>query len=67
MNNPPPLGCNSWHHGNGVLVCGSIRIATADFDTNPSKEFQNQMFDWICTTLNQEAQKYELDQYGPSA
>ena len=52
-----PLGTNRWHHGNGVLVCGTVRIATADFDTNPPQEFQTRMFDWICQTLNEEANK----------
>ncbi len=42
----------SWHHGTGVLVCGTTRIASADFDTNPSEQFQNEMFDWICEALN---------------
>ncbi|KVQ87305.1 hypothetical protein WK09_19900 [Burkholderia ubonensis] len=41
-----------WHHGNGVLVCGSIRVAVESFDTQPSQEFMGQMFDWICETLN---------------
>lgn len=41
-----------WHHGNGVLVCGSIRVAVESFDTQPNQEFVDQMFDWICETLN---------------
>lgn len=41
-----------WHHGNGVLVCGTIRIAVESFDTLPSQEFKDQMFDWMCETLN---------------
>lgn len=47
-----PLGNSEWHHGNGVLCCGTLRIATADFDTNPSEEFREEMFDWIVAKLN---------------
>lgn len=53
-----PLLTGHWHHGNGVLVSGSIRIARADFDTNPPQTFQNEMFDWICKTLNKEIDLY---------
>ncbi|WP_431290438.1 hypothetical protein [Burkholderia cepacia] len=49
-NEAPLIG--RWHHGNGVLVCGSIRVAVESFDTQPSQEFMDQMFDWICETLN---------------
>jgi hypothetical protein len=41
-----------WHHGNGTLCCGTLRIAREDFDTNPNPEFKKEIFDWICTTLN---------------
>jgi len=47
---PPLVG--RWHHGNGVLVSGSIRIARWDCDTNPPQEFQNEVLDWACATLN---------------
>lgn len=47
----PPL-TGHWHHGNGILVSGGVRIARADFDTNPSDEFAKPIFDWICQTLN---------------
>ncbi|CAG9225672.1 hypothetical protein [Burkholderia vietnamiensis] len=49
-NEAPLIG--RWHHGNGVLVCGTIRVAVESFDTQPSQEFMDQMFDWICETLN---------------
>jgi hypothetical protein len=58
-----PLGTNNWHHGNGVLVCGGVRIARADFDTNPSREFQENMFDWICQTLNDGHEKQKLHEH----
>ena len=47
---PPLLG--RWHHGNGVLCSGSLRIATWDCDTNPPDEFRDEVLDWVCSTLN---------------
>lgn len=44
-----------WHHGNGVLVCGTLRIAVESFDTNPDVALKNEVFDYICRTLNQAA------------
>ncbi len=41
-----------WHHGNGFLCMGTLRIARADLDTNPSAEVQSAFFDEICATLN---------------
>jgi hypothetical protein len=41
-----------WHHGNGALACGTLRVARADFDTNPSETVQAEVFDWICEVLN---------------
>lgn len=46
----PLLG--EWHHGDGVLCSGSLRIARADFDTNPADAFKREVFDWMCATLN---------------
>ncbi len=62
----PPL-TGDWHHGNGVLVSGTIRIAVADFDTNPPPEFQDQMFDWMCQVLNKAIQEYRANQPDPFA
>lgn len=47
----PPLP-GRWHHGNGVLVSGTIRIARWDCDTNPPVEFRDRMMAWMCDTLN---------------
>lgn len=52
MNKTPPL-IGRWHHGNGVLVCGTIRIATEDIDTLPCEEVKEALFDWMCKTLNE--------------
>lgn len=48
---PPLLG--RWHHGSGHLVCGTLRVASETFDTNPCDEFKDEMFDWMCDALNQ--------------
>lgn len=57
LNRPPLIG--QWHHGDGVLVCGTVRVATADFDTEPSEQFKAQMFDWMCEALNAPIVKQE--------
>lgn len=59
MTTTPPL-TGSWHHGNGTLVCGSINVARADFDTNPTQDFQNDLFNWICETLNSRINEYDV-------
>lgn len=55
---PPPL-TGRWHHGNGVLVSGSIRIAQWDCDSNPPKEFRDEVLDWLCATLNTAIERFE--------
>ena len=47
----PPLS-GRWHHGQGCLVSGTIRIAKWDCDTNPPVEFREDMLDWVCEALN---------------
>lgn len=47
-----PLLTGQWYHGNGVICCGTRRIARADFDTNPSWEFKNKVLGWLCETMN---------------
>ena len=46
-----------------MLCSGSLRIARADFDTNPPEAFQAEVFEWMVTTLNAvlatEQAKYE--------
>lgn len=54
-----------WHHGGGTLICGTLRIAREDFDTNPSDEFRKAVFDQIVRTMNDaanvaEAQKHNV-------
>jgi hypothetical protein len=41
-----------WRYSNGYLCCGTLRIAKMDIDTNPSTEFETELFEWICKTLN---------------
>ena len=52
---PPLLG--HWRHSNGVLCCGSLRIATDNFDTSPSADFVAEIWTWICETLNKGGSK----------
>lgn len=54
----PPL-TGRWHHGQGYLVSGSIRISSWDCDTNPPIEFRDQMMTWICEALNQAVEAYD--------
>lgn len=50
-----PLG-GRWHHGNGCLVCGSFRVAKADWEAGvcTADNLRERVFDWICATLNGE-------------
>lgn len=41
-----------WHHGNGVLCAGTLRIAREDFDSNPADKVKKDIFDWMCSALN---------------
>ncbi len=36
----------------GFLCCGTLRIAATDIDPNPNKEFEIEVFNWICEKLN---------------
>jgi hypothetical protein len=56
-SSPPLLG--RWHHGQGFLVSGTIRIAHWDCETNPPTEFQDQALQWICDSLNAAVKAYE--------
>jgi hypothetical protein len=35
-----------------VLCCGTLRIAVDSFDTDPAPEFQAEIWEWVCETLN---------------
>jgi hypothetical protein len=41
-----------WHHGNGHLACGTLRIARWDCDTNPPEAFREELLGWMCEALN---------------
>lgn len=47
-----------WRHGDGYLICGTLRIARADFDTDPSPEIQTELLDWIVSSLNEAQNSY---------
>lgn len=53
---PPLIG--RWHHGQGYLVSGTIRIASWDCDTDPPEEFRDRLLDWVCDTLNAAVQDW---------
>lgn len=48
-----PFLLGTWRHAHGEIFCGTLRIARADFDTDPNIEFRTRVFDEICATLNQ--------------
>jgi hypothetical protein len=50
VSKPPLTG--RWHHGCGTIVSGTLRIAREDFEYNASDECRDEIFDWICATLN---------------
>lgn len=47
-----PFLLGRWHHGDGFVVCGTLRVLWADFDTTPSAEFQQRFLAWLCETMN---------------
>ena len=49
---PCPL-TGEWRHGNGAICCGTLRIARADFDTDPDPEYQREILDYLCASANQ--------------
>jgi len=57
LRKPPLLG--RWHHGEGVLVSGTIRIAQWNCDTNPPQTFRDKVLGWMCETLNYAVNEYE--------
>ncbi|MDO9178674.1 MAG: hypothetical protein Q7U16_10250 [Agitococcus sp.] len=56
----PPLR-GRWQHGNGVLVCGGVKIATANFGANSSAQIQTEIFDWMCDALNIRSYMHNLE------
>ena len=49
-----PVLLGRFHHGQGYLCSGSMRLLRADFDTNPSEEFRDEVLDWIAEVMNAE-------------
>ena len=47
-----------WRHSFGILICGSMRIAKQNFDTDTSIGFKNEVLDWMCQTLNESQSIY---------
>lgn len=49
-----PVLESRWRHANGFLMCGTLRIAREDFDTDPDEKFKRLVFDQIVNALNAE-------------
>lgn len=47
-----PTLTGHWHHGDGVLICGTVRVAREDFDSAPPRTFKKEFWDWVCNTMN---------------
>lgn len=39
-----------FRHSNGVICCGSLRVARADFDNNTAPEVQKEILDALCAS-----------------
>lgn len=50
VNRLPLTG--GFHQGNGVLVCGTVRVAREDFDTDPSDQFRKEFWTSLCDVMN---------------
>lgn len=48
---PPPF-TGYWRGGNGVISCGTLRIFSENFDTNPANDVKAVIVKWVCDTLN---------------
>lgn len=66
VGDEPPLG-GHWHFGNGVVVCGTLRIFGEDFDTDPADDFKESLLKWVCDTLNAAQDAYRSAQSGQRA
>ncbi len=42
-----------YRHSNGYLCCGTLRIARADFDTNPPQAMRDATLDWLAQLANE--------------
>lgn len=58
---PPFTG--HWRGGNGVISCGTLRIFSENFDTNPADHIKAGIVKWVCDTLNaaQKGQQVRAD------
>jgi len=41
-----------WRVESGVIVCGSVRMFSEDFDSYPSQPVNEDLLRWVCETLN---------------
>ena len=54
---PPPVLTAAWRISEGTLCCGSLRIATFDFDTNSSEDVKQAIFKQMLDGLNKQLAK----------
>jgi hypothetical protein len=48
-----PVLLGTWRTSNGMIFCGTLRIAAADFDTNPTDAHRDAVLQDICDTMNE--------------
>ncbi len=52
----PPLP-GEWRHNQGMIFCGTIRVAVQDFDNEPSDERKIEILDWMVMALNEQRER----------
>ncbi len=63
---PPPF-TGHWRGGNGVISCGTLRIFSENFDTNPANDVKAAIVKWVCDTLNAAQQPGAAPRHDSSA
>jgi len=53
------LSSGRWRVNEYGIYCGTLRIATFDFDTDPSADFQTEVYEYMERSLNKAAQAAE--------
>ena len=53
-----------WRINEGILCCGTLRIANFDFDTDPSEQFKQGVYKQILDALNGPLERCKADRDG---
>lgn len=53
------LSSGRWRVNEHGIYCGTLRIASFDFDTDPSVEFRSEVYEYMERALNNAAQAAE--------